>query len=72
MRLSRQFKASLFFLKKDFERTKTQISQNQPTKAKISEQKSMKATVFLCAQKLLRGGWALVLFVRSKSFRKKK
>ena len=68
MRLSRQFKASLFFLKKDFERTKTQISQNQPTKAKISEQKSMKATVFLCAQKLLRGWLGFGAFCTLKIF----
>ena len=36
-----------FFLRKDFERTKPQINQNQPTKTKISEQKTTKATVFL-------------------------
>ena len=36
-----------FFLRKDFERTKPQINQNQPTKTKISEQKATKATVFL-------------------------
>ena len=42
MRLSVQFLASLFiylFLRKDFERTKTQINQNQPTKTKISEER---------------------------------
>ena len=40
----------IFFLQKDFERTKTQINQNQPTKTKISERKTTKATGF-CAHK---------------------
>ena len=45
MRLSGKFKASLlFFLQKDFERTKTQINQNQPTKTKLSKPKTTKAT----------------------------
>ena len=47
MRLSRQFQACLFFLQKDLECTKMQINQNQPTKTKISKQKTTKATVFL-------------------------
>ena len=46
MMLSRQFQACLFFLRKDFERTKMQINQNQLTKTKIREQKTTKATVF--------------------------
>ena len=50
MKLSTQFQASLFFLQKDFERTKTQINQNQSTKTRISEQKTTKATVS-CAHK---------------------
>ena len=51
MRLSGKFKASLlFFLQKDFERTKTQINQNQPTKTKISERKTTKASNF-CVHK---------------------
>ena len=45
MRLSGQFQASLCFLQY-FERTKTQINENQPTKTKISEQKIAKAMVF--------------------------
>ena len=42
MRLSVQFLANFFiylFLRKDFERTKTQINENQPTKTKISEER---------------------------------
>ena len=50
MRLLRQFQACFFFffffLRKDFEHKKTQIKQNQPTKTRISEQKTTKATVF--------------------------
>ena len=47
MRLSGQFQASLiFFLRKDFERTKTQINQIQPTKTKKSERKTTKKKVF--------------------------
>ena len=71
----------IFFLRKDFERTKTQINQHQPTKTKISKQKTTKATVF-CTHKTVEEGrnrskrveimfWVLVLFVRSKSFHKK-
>ena len=43
--ISSQF--NFFFLRKDFERTKTQINQNQPTKTKKSERKTTKKTVFL-------------------------
>ena len=45
--ISRQF---FFLLLEDFERTKTQINQNQPVKTKINEQNTTKATV-LCAHK---------------------
>ena len=45
----------IFFLQKDFERTKTQINQNQPTKTKIVEQKKNNGNGILRAQKLLRG-----------------
>ena len=69
------FKPVYFFLGKYFERTKTQISQNQPTKTKIVEQKKNNGNGILRAQKLLRGWksfvWVLVLFVRAKYFRKK-
>ena len=41
------------FLRKDFERTKTQIKQKPINKTKISEQKTAKTTIFR-AQKLLR------------------
>ena len=41
--------SSQLFLQKVFERTKTQINQNQPTKIKINEQKTTKAMVFLRA-----------------------
>ena len=39
-----------FFLQKDFERTKTQINQNQPTKTKISKHKNDKDNGF-CTHK---------------------
>ena len=45
----------IFFLRKDFERTKTQINQHQPTKTKISKQKTTKATVF-CTHKTVEEG----------------
>ena len=51
MRLSRQFQ---FFLRKYFERTKTQIKPKPTNKTKTSEQKTTKGTIFN-AQKLLRG-----------------
>ena len=75
MRLSEQFQAGLFFfLRKDFEHTKTQIKPKPTNKTKTSEQKTTKAAFFR-AQKLLRGGnWlfcALVLFLRSNFFREK-
>ena len=42
-----------FFLRKHFERKKIRHKQNPTNKAKISEQKTTKATIFR-AQKLLR------------------
>ena len=45
MRLTRQFQ---FFLRKRFERTKTQIKSKPTNKTKTIEQKTTKATVF-CA-----------------------
>ena len=78
MRLSGQFQASLifFFLRKDFERTKTQINQNQPTKTKKSERKTKKENGFSAHKNFQEGRnhlfWVLVLFVHSKSFRKNK
>ena len=50
MRLSVQFQTSLFFLRKDFACTKTQIKPKQTNKIKLSEQKTTKAT-FFCAHK---------------------
>ena len=55
MRLSGQFKARLFFLRKDFEPTKAKINQNQPTKTKISVQKTTKKTVFCVHENFLEG-----------------
>ena len=52
MRLSGQFQTCLFFLRKDFKHTKTQIKPKPNNKTKISEQKATKATIFR-AQKLL-------------------
>ena len=43
MRLSRQFQ---FFLRKYFERTKTQIKPKPTNKTKTSEQKTKKGTIF--------------------------
>ena len=61
MRLLGQFQAGLlFFLRKDFERTKTQIKPKPTNKTKTSEQKTIKATFFR-AQKLLRGGKLVIL-----------
>ena len=61
MRLLGQFQAGLlFFLRKDFERTKTQIKPKPTNKTKTSEQKTTKATFFR-AQKLLRGGKLVIL-----------
>ena len=55
MMLSGQFQMCLFFLQKNFERTKTQIGGKPTNKTKLSEQKTTKATIFH-AQKLLRRG----------------
>ena len=68
--------SSLFiFLTKKIKRTKTQIKPKSTYKIKISKQKTTKATVFR-AQKLLGGRnclfCVLVLFLRSKPFRRKK
>ena len=46
MRLLGQFQTSFFFLRKDFTRTKTQIKSKPINKMKLSEQKTMKATIF--------------------------
>ena len=55
MRLSGQFQASLFlyFLRKDFERTKTQIKP-KPTNKNKSKRRKIKVTIFR-AKNLLRG-----------------
>ena len=74
MRLLGQFQARLFlFLRKDYEGTKTQIKPKPTNKTKASKQKTTKATIFR-VQKLLSGGkwFVLMLFVRSRSFYKKK
>ena len=69
-----EFIRTFFFLRKSFERTKTQINQKPIYKTKASEQKTIKATIFR-AEKLLRGGKLFILrfgaFLRPKLFRKK-
>ena len=60
MKLSRQFQVCSCFLRKDFERTKTQIKTKPTNKTKLSEQKTTQATIF-CAEKLLRGGKFVIL-----------
>ena len=58
MRLSKQFQASLFFLRKCFERTKTQIKPTPTKKTKMNEQKKIiffgggQGWCFLCTQNL--------------------
>ena len=58
MRLSKQFQASLFFLRKCFERTKTQIKPKPTKKTKMNEQKKIfffgggQGWCFLCTQNL--------------------
>ena len=49
-----------FFLRKNLERTKTQIKPKPTNKTKTSEQKTIKATIFR-AEKLLRGGKMFIL-----------
>ena len=71
--ISNQF---IFFHEKFLSVQKHVTSKNELTNQKINEQKTTKATILLCAQKLLRG-WkifvcVLGLFVRSKFFCKKK
>ena len=52
-RLLRQFQVSLvFFLRKIFKRTKTQIKQKSTNKTKISEQKTTGATIFRLHKKV--------------------
>ena len=55
----------LFFLRKTFERTKTQIKPKPTNKTKLNEQKTTKATIF-CAEKLLRGGKLFLLHFLKK------
>ena len=50
LRLSGQFQVCLFFIRKDFWRTKTQIKPKPSNKTKISKQNTTKATIF-CAHK---------------------
>ena len=58
MRLLGQFRVCLFtylfLLRKDFKSTKTLIKQKSTNKTKLSEEKTIRATIF-CAQKLLGG-----------------
>ena len=54
------FREIVFFLRKNFKRTKTQIKSKRTNKTKLSEQKTTKATIFR-AQKLLRGEKLVIL-----------
>ena len=65
MRSSRQFRAS-FFLLKDFERTKSQIKQNQPTKTQTSVQENIKGNNFLCIKTSKRGKIVYFSFLKKK------
>ena len=67
MRLSGQYWPCLFFLRKKFERTKTQIKPKPTNKTKLNEQKTTKATIF-CAEKLLRGGKLFLLHFLKKNW----
>ena len=51
---------TVYFLRKDLERTKTQIKPKPTNKTKISEQKQQRQTRFR-AEKLLRGGKLFIL-----------
>ena len=60
-----QFRAS-FFLLKDFERTKSQINQNQPTKTQTSVQENIKSNNFLCIKTSKRGKIVYFSFLKKK------
>ena len=47
---------NFFILRNDFEHTNTQINPNQPTKTKISEQKTTKTTGIFCGHKNFKEG----------------
>ena len=55
MRLSGQFQANLFFLRKDFACTKTCQKQKLTNKTKLYKQKTNVGNIFSHTQKLLRG-----------------
>ena len=62
-----------FFLRKDFECTKTCHKPKLTKKTKLSKQKATKATIFRAEKLLRRGNYlfcVLVLFLRSKYFGK--
>ena len=46
MRLLGQFQTKLFFLQKDFARTKTQIKPKPTNKRRLSKQKTTKTAIF--------------------------
>ena len=52
----------IFFLRKKFKRTKTQIKSKPTNKIKLSEQKATKATIFQDLKTSERGKWVLLLF----------
>ena len=60
MKLSQEFQVCSFFLRKDFERTNTQIKTKPTNKTKLSEQKTTGETIF-CVEKRLRGGKLFIL-----------
>ena len=75
MRLLGQFQTSLFFLQKDFARTKTQIKPKPTNKRRLSKQKTTKTAIFraskLLREKKLVGFGLICVFVCAKYFRKK-
>ena len=52
----------IFFLRKKFKRTKTQIKSKPTNKIKLSEQKATKATIFQDLKTSEREKWVLLLF----------
>ena len=55
----------VFFLRKKFKRTKTQIKPKPTNKTKLSEQKATKATVFQDLKISERGKWVLLRFLKN-------
>ena len=75
MRLAGQFQTCLFFLRKDSERTETQIIPKPTNKTKTSQQKTTKATSFRAHKNFKEGEnhlfCVLALFYAQNVFVKK-